>query len=176
MPLTSILVLVLLAASPLCAEVAAQDTRPLVDEPELHYFDFWAGTWHRVVAGRVDTAATRFVVTPGVHPGAWEETWRQRLDSATVLHARAFRVWDKTTRLWMYVWVSDNGLFQVWEGRKVGADWYFYREFDIQGDRYLSRQAWLPAGPGQLVRISERSSDTGGTWQLRFREEYQRVP
>lgn len=166
----------LFLATLLGSVVAAQDTHPLVDERELHYFDFWSGTWNRVIDGRVDTSATRFVVTRGLHAGAWEERWRQRLDSTTVLHARAFRTWDKTTRRWTYVWVSDNGLFQVWEGRKVGIHWYFYREFDVQGDRYLSRQAWLPAEPGRLVRISERSSDGGGSWQLRFREDYRRMP
>jgi hypothetical protein len=175
MPTRHALLVLFFVGLRLCAGVA-QDIRPLVDEPALHYFDFWEGTWYRVVDGQVDTTATRFIVTRGVHPGAWEERWRQRLDSATVLHATGLRAWDKTSRRWMYVWVSENGLFQVWEGRLVRRDWYIYHEFDIQGDRYLSRQAWLPGPPGRLVRISERSSDGGQSWELRFREEYKRMP
>jgi hypothetical protein len=156
------------------ALVGAQDALPLVESPDTHYFDFWVGTWYRIVNGRVDTSATRFQVTRGVHPGALEETWRMVVDTNRVA-ARAFRAWDKTRGRWMYVWVSDNGLFQAWEGRRVGADWYFFHEFDIQGDRYLSRQGWLPAGPDRATRVSERSVDGGRTWQLRFREEYRRV-
>ena len=66
----------------------------------------------------------------------------------------------------MYVWVSENGLFQVWEGRKIGKDWYIVRPFDISGDKYLSRQAWIPNGPDRLIRVSERSNDEGRTWQF----------
>ncbi len=43
----SVTVLVLVATSFVGSRAAAQDTRPLVDEPELHYFDFWAGTTGR---------------------------------------------------------------------------------------------------------------------------------
>lgn len=148
---------------------AVQDTLPLVESAETHYYDFWVGRWGVAKDGPVDPAGTTFSVTRGVHAGALEESW------GGALPARAFRTWDKTAGRWMHVWISQNGLFQVWEGRKVGADWYMLKEFDINGDRYLSRQAILPAGPGRAVRISERSSDGGKTWQLRFREELRKV-
>jgi hypothetical protein len=154
--------------------VRAQDTRALGDDPAMRYYDFWEGTWHQLVGGRVDTTRTAFYVRRDVHPAAFVERWRLVIDSTTTLHATALRAWDKTTRRWMYTWISDNGLYQVWEGRQVGAHWYIYREFDVQGDRYLSRQAWIPNGPNRLVRTSERSDDGGRTWQTRFREEYER--
>jgi hypothetical protein len=155
--------------------VRSQDLQPLDGHPSSHYFDFWEGTWHQLVNGRVDPSRTTFRVRRGIHRAAFVEEWQLVIDSASSMQATALRAWDKTAQRWMYTWVSDNGLFQVWEGRQVGSDWYFYREFDIQGDRYLSRQAWIPAGADRLTRISERSDDAGRSWQIRFREEYQRV-
>jgi hypothetical protein len=151
----------------------AQDLQPLRKGPDTRYFDFWEGTWCLLVDGRLDTTRNVFRVQRGPHPAAFLEDWRLVIDTVTV-RALALRAWDKTAGRWMYTWVSDNGLYQVWEGRKVGDHWYLYRDFDVQGDRYLSRQAWIPTGPDRLVRISERSDDGGATWTLRFREEYAR--
>ncbi len=148
---------------------ARQDVLPLVESAETHYYDFWVGQWRVVKDNVLDPAGTTFAVTRSVHPAALEETW------SGGIAARAFRAWDKTAGRWMYVWISDNGLFQMWEGRRVGDHWYMFKEFDVAGDRYLSRQAVLPDGPGRAYRISERSSDGGRTWQLRFREELRRI-
>ena len=152
---------------------SAQDTKPLVESPDTHYYDFWVGEWDAIKDGKVDPAGTRFAVTRGVHPAALEETWSPG-SSTGGLTARAFRAWDKTAGRWMHVWISDNGLLQVWEGRRVGSDWYMFKEFDIAADRYLSRQAILPRGPGMAERVSERSDDGGKTWTLRFREQLRR--
>jgi hypothetical protein len=149
--------------------LAPQDTKPLVESVDTHYYDFWVGRWAVEKDGRIDPSDTRFTVTKGVHAGALEETWDGDIQ------ARAFRAWDKTAGRWMHVWVSANGLFQVWEGRRVGEDWYMFHEFAINGDRYLSRQAILPRGEGRAVRISERSDDGGKTWTLRFREDLRRI-
>ena len=144
-----------------------QDTRPLIESADTHYYDFWIGRWGEVKDGAVGSVL--FTVTRGVHPGALEEAW------SGTLNARAFRAWDKTNNRWMHVWISSNGLFQVWEGRKVGDDWYMFKEFDVDGDRYLSRQAILRQGERDAVRVSERSDDGGKTWTLRFRQQLRRV-
>ena len=154
----------------------AQDVIRKPFPAEANYFDFWEGTWYRVVDGRPDTTATRFIVRRGVHPASWEEDWRMRLDSVTVVHARGIRSWDATRGRWGYLWVSSDGHFQEWECRKVGDDWYIYRRFAFPNDRYLSRQAWLPLGPGRVRRVSQKSYDNGQTWELRFDEEYARAP
>ncbi|HEX6974251.1 MAG TPA: hypothetical protein VF147_07615 [Vicinamibacterales bacterium] len=153
----------------LFAGAPAQDMDPLVESPDTHYYDFWVGKWAVEKDGKIDPGATSFTVTRGVHPAALEEAWGGGMS------ARGLRTWDKTAGRWMHVWVSANGLFQVWEGRKVGADWYMVKEFDIKGDRYLSRQAVLNRGDGRAVRISERSDDGGKTWTLRFKEDLRRV-
>jgi hypothetical protein len=154
---------------------AAQDLKPLGEDPDAHYYDFWPGTWCSVEGGKIDRAGSVFRVQRGVHDASFEETWRQRIDARTVLRARAIRAWDKTAGRWMFVWVSENGLFQVWEGNKQGDRWYIYKEFDIDGERYLSRQGWFPVGPNEVERVSEKSSDQGKTWQLRFRQRYRKA-
>jgi hypothetical protein len=159
----------------IAAAALAQTASPPAPSPEMKYYDFWPGTWVRVVNGRADTDASRFVVRRGVHSAAFEEDWRLVSDPGTVSTSRAIRAWDQIGRRWMFVWISDNALFQVWEGQKVGDRWYIVKEFEIDGKRFLSRQAWWPEGQDRLIRVSERSFDGGATWQPRFREEYVRL-
>jgi hypothetical protein len=154
-------------------EAVAQDLSKVPDTPAQTYYDWWLGHWRREVDGKVDTSATEFLVTRSPS-GAIVEHWRMAFDS-TSLRATGLRSFDKAWNRWMYVWTSSAGHFQVWEERRVGEKWYIYREFDIGGDRYLSRQAWLPDGADRLTRISEKSYDGGVTWQPRFREVYVRV-
>lgn len=153
----------------------AQTTAPPPASPEQHYYDFWPGAWARVVNGRVEKDIT-FRVKRGLHAAAFEEEWRQVDDKGVVLVSRALRAWDQLTNRWMFAWVSDNALFQVWEGRKYGDHWYIVREFAAGGRRFWSRQAWLPTAPDRVTRVMERSFDEGKTWELRSRMDYERVP
>ncbi|MBD2705491.1 hypothetical protein IC229_33075 [Spirosoma sp. BT702] len=152
----------------------SQTTASFAPTEDVHYYDFWAGNWQKLVDGKIDTAADYFQVKRGVHAASFEENWRMVLAANRIVYAQALRAWDQATQKWMYTWISDTGLYQVWEGKKIGSDWYIYRNFNIDGDKYLSRQAWLPDGPERLIRISEKSYDEGKTWQLRFKEYYQR--
>ena len=162
----------LIAVVSISSPITAQDTKSFIPEGDAKYYDFWQGTWYKMVNDKADTSSSRFTVTQNIHAAAWYEEWRMVIDSATTLKATALRAWDKTNNRWMYTWVSDNGLYQIWEGRKTGNDWYIYKNFDINGDKYLSRQGWIPIEKNKLVRISEKSYDDGKTWQLRFKEYY----
>lgn len=167
----AIILLVLSATS-----VSAQTDAPPSPSPEMHYYDFWPGTWHRIVNGRGDETASSFQVKRIVHAAAFEEEWYEGVDAkGKAIWSRAIRAWDQINKRWMFAWISDNALFQVWEGRKYGDRWYIVREFETNGRRFLSCQAWWPDGPNRVVRVSERSFDGGTTWELRFREEYGRV-
>lgn len=167
-------VLLIVVLSPLLP-VTAQDTDAFIPEGDATYYDFWEGSWYLEVDGEPDTSASRFTVRKTVHPAGWYEDWYMVIDSTTTWTAEAIRAWDKTQERWMYTWISDNGLFQVWEGRKTGDDWHIYKHFDINGDKYLSRQGWIPGSPDRVMRISEKSYDEGKSWELRFREYYVRV-
>jgi hypothetical protein len=168
------MVVVLVLMAMVDGGVRAQTMRRLTESADTHYYDFFVGRWLPVENGRVDTAGTSFTVRRSIHPAAYEEYWEQRVDSQ-VLRSTALRAWDQVAGRWMFTWVSDNGLYQVWQGEKVGADWYIVREFDFEGQKFLSRQAWIPDGPGRLVRVMERSTDGGKTWQTRSRGTFQRV-
>jgi hypothetical protein len=156
------------------ANLGAQTTRQLVESPDTHYFDFFVGRWYPVVDGRVDTTGTSFIVRRSVNAAAYEEQWAQTVDGK-ILRSTALRAWDQVANRWMFTWVSDNGLYQVWQGEKVGNDWYIVREFDFEGQKFLSRQAWIPDGRDRLTRVMERSTDGGKSWLTRSRGTFQRV-
>jgi len=160
---TRILVAMLLAVT--LANAQTDDRR---------YFDFWEGTWVQEVDGKPDTSKTVFRVTRSVNRNTFEEDWKMVL-GATTMRAKGVRAWDDSTKAWPYLWISDAGHYQIWDGRKADGNWYIYRHFDFGTDKYLSRQAWIPESPTRLMRVSEKSYDEGKTWELRFKEYYQRV-
>ena len=124
----------------------AQTTAAPAPNPEMRYYDFWPGTWVRVVNGRPDTAATRFRVRRGVHPAAFVEEWRLVDDAGNRMSASAFRAWDQVSSKWMYTWISDNALFQVWDGQKVGDTWYIVREFEVDTRAFFLGRRGSPVG------------------------------
>jgi hypothetical protein len=140
---------------------------------DARYYDFFPGAWFELKDGARDSVPT-FVVRRGVHLAAFQEDWRLVIDSGRVSRSTGIRAWDQSAGKWMFVWVSDLGHFQVWDGVKVGEHWYMQRPFEQRGQRFISRQAWIPEGPDRLVRIMERSFDDGRTWQTRSRVTYQR--
>jgi hypothetical protein len=161
--------LVLMAAGAIVVPAHGQATAVV----DARYYDFFPGTWYELRDGVRDSIAT-FTIRRGVHAAAFEEEWRLVIDSGRVSRSTGLRAWDQGSGKWMFVWVSDLGHFQVWDGVKVGADWYIQRLFEQGGRRFLSRQAWIPDGPDRLVRVMERSFDDGRTWQPRSRVTYQR--
>lgn len=168
--------LIIVAFTSFCAAGLAigQTDAPMQESVAAHYFDFWPGTWVEVVDGKPDLAATKFMVRRSVHYAAFEEEWRL-VYGGEAHESVALRAWDQVNERWMFTWVSDNGLFQVWEGVKVDGDWYIQREFEVNGETFLSRQAWIPDGEDRLVRVMQRSFDNGKSWQTRSSTNFERV-
>jgi hypothetical protein len=150
--------------------VYAQDTQPFVPEGDGKYYDFWAGTWYVLKDDNTPDTAAYFKVKKSVHPTAFTEEWQFGNGAKSI----AIRSWDKTNNKWGFVWVSDNGLYQVWESKKVGGDWYIYKQFTINGDTYLSRQGFIPQADGTVLRISEKTYDEK-TWEVRFKQRLKRA-
>ncbi|NIR48501.1 hypothetical protein GWO43_08730 [candidate division KSB1 bacterium] len=155
--------------------VLSQDADQFAETVDSKYYDFWEGTWFKYENGEIDTSGTYFKVKRGIHPAAFQENWRLVIDSTTTLYATAVRAWDKTDTKWRYVWISEDSLFQVWDGVKVDEDWYIYKTFKINGEHILSRQAWLPQKDDLVLRTSEWSKDNGKSWKLRFKEYYKKI-
>ena len=168
-------ILVGISLAIMVSTVCAQTTSAPKVSTEMKYYDFWPGTWALVVNGKIDEKASSFRVSRGIHDAAFDEEWRLVNEKGEVLVSRGMRAWDQASSRWMFAWVSANALFQVWEGRKFGDDWYIVREFEADGRKFLSRQALLQGGPDRIVWVSERSNDGGKTWEPRFRQEFGRL-
>ena len=167
--------ILLIFALSLCTTcLFAQTDANFVESEDTHYFDFWPGTWIEVVDGAVDSSATRFVVKKSVNPASFEEEWIQVYDGSSH-RSVALRSWDQVNNRWAFVWVSDNALFQVWDGVKIDGDWYITKEFVIDGKSIHSRQAWIPLGGSRLRRILQRSEDGGQTWFTRYESIFVKV-
>ena len=133
---------------------------------DADYYLMWPGKWFRVENGKV-SKQPKFVVEQGLNARSFEEIW---ISDGYV--AKAWRGWNSRKKRWDFAWVTDDGLFQIWEGRKVNGVWYMYNTFVVNGEPVISRQAFILENDNTLVRTSEHSRDEGKTWRLRFRENY----
>ena len=163
---------VIIAIGFLCLSecLSAQDTEPFVANAETDYFNFWEGNWYGMKADSTIDSTVFFKVRRSVHPASFIEEWQ--LGNGT--KAIALRAWDKTAKKWGFVWISENGLYQVWDSKKVDGHWYIYKQFTIKGDTYLSRQGFIPQTDGTVLRISEKTYDEK-KWELRFQQRLKKV-
>ena len=150
-----------LAITPICV---AQNQ---VTGSDSTYYDHWVGEWYQEVDGELHSEPT-FVVKRALYHSSFEEYWMGAGGNFSI----AWRAWDSRTRKWDFAWMSTDGLFQIWEGKKVDGIWYIYKTFMINDQEVLSRQAFIPENDRTVIRTSEHSSDNGKTWRLRFREIY----
>lgn len=137
-------------------------------DQDKSYYKNWVGEWYKEVNDTLEKLPS-FVVTQGLYPESFEEVWI----GAGGSFSKAWRAWDSRTQQWDFAWMSVDGLFQTWEGKKVNGIWYMYKTFVLNnGSKVLSRQAFIPKGKGILIRTSEHSKDQGKIWTLRFKEKY----
>lgn len=147
-----------------------QDMKPFIPEGDAKYFDFWEGTWCLLKDDNTVDSTVCFKVQRSVHPSAFTEEWGTLKDRSAV----ALRAWDKTNNKWGFVWVSANGLYQVWDTKKIDGNWYIYKQFTVEGDTYLSRQSFILQPDGTVLRISEKSYDEK-KWEVRFKQRLKKI-
>ena len=133
------------------------------------YYDHWVGEWYQEVDGALSSEPT-FVVKRALYHSSFEEYWIGAGGNFSI----AWRAWDTRTQSWEFAWMSTDGLFQNWEGKKLNGIWYMYKTFIINNQEVLSRQAFIPIDEKLLIRTSEHSKDNGQTWTLRFKETYRK--
>lgn len=138
-------------------------------EHDSLYYNNWVGEWYEEVDGLISNDPT-FVVKRALYHSSFEEYWM----GAGGNFSMAWRAWDTRTQSWGFAWMSTNGLFQNWEGKKLNGIWYMYKTFLIDNKEVLSRQAFILQNKTTLIRTSEHSRDNGKTWKLRFREKYRK--
>lgn len=133
------------------------------------YYSNWVGEWYKFENDQLSNQPT-FIIKRGLYNSSFEEYWI----GAGGDFSMAWRAWDSRTQQWDFAWMSTDGLFQLWEGKKVEDTWYMYKTFIIDDKEILSRQAFIPQGKDELIRTSEHSTDNGETWRLRFSENYRK--
>ena len=148
-----------------------QDMKSFIPEGDAKYFEFWEGKWIVVKDDNTLDSSSYFVVRKSVNAASYVEEWH----FSNGMNSLAVRAWDKTAGKWGFVWISDNGLYQVWDTRKIDGHWYIYRNFDVNGDKYLSRQGFIPQPDGTVLRVSEKSYDDKN-WELRFKQKLKKWP
>lgn len=145
--------------------LSAQDTLKFKPAGDAKYFDFWEGTWYETKPDKTIDSNSYFKIKRSVNPACFLEEWH----FANGMSSIAIRSWDKTNNKWGFVWASDNGLYQVWDTRKIDGNWYIYKQFTINGDTYMSRQSFVLQPDGTVLRLSEKSYDEK-KWEERFRQ------
>lgn len=133
---------------------------------DKRYFNSWIGDWYLIEEGQV-SSAPRFQVKKGLNDYSYVEVWYME-DYV----AKAWRAWDYMDQKWHFSWISDTGLFQLWEGEKVEDTWYIVKTFVINGEVIRSRQSIVFTSETTMTRVSEHSKNGGETWNERFREFY----
>ncbi len=98
------------------ADAHAQSHIP-PDSTDIHYYDRWPGSWHKVQGDVVDSLVT-FEVRRG--PGnSFLENWYLVIDGKRTA-SFGLRSWAPQTKTWRLVWVGDPDHFQIWEGHIHG--------------------------------------------------------
>ena len=149
-----------------CSSWIISQNNQIVDDSK--YYQNWVGKWHKVNQDSIEVLPS-FMVKYGLYQESFEETWIE----PGGYFSQAWRAWDKRTNKWDFAWMSSDGYFQIWEGRKLDGIWYIYNSFSLEnGQNVMSRQAFIMESKTTMIRTSEHSKDNGETWTLRFKEMY----
>jgi hypothetical protein len=106
---------------------------------------------------------------------ALEENWEAVKDDQVLFTAKVLRSYDAPTQSWSVYYVDNQLNSQVYEGRREGAQWRFFRTRSDKGVPIQVRLTWRPARGG-YEQLIERSRDRGATWTLAGFVRYQPVP
>jgi hypothetical protein len=106
---------------------------------------------------------------------ALEERWEAVKDDRVLFTAKVLRAYDAPTQRWSVYYVDDQLNSQLYEGRRHGTEWRFFRTRRDQGKPIQVRLTWRPIQRG-YEQLIERSRDGGATWTLGAFVTYHSVP
>ncbi len=135
------------------------------ENAEVKAFDFQIGVWQS------DADGERHEIKKILDGCAIQEVWMK----ANGEYAYGLKSFDAGKQRWYYSWVAA-GYHQLWEGRKEGGQWRFYREWVRDGEPILSRTYWVLLADGSLERIVEQSRDAGKTWRSHVKSRFLKKP
>ena len=135
-------------------------------------FDFLIGTWNvesmtdsggKTMQGRGEVYRFEKQLSGVLLVGNWHFN-RGTAAKPDFVDAVYYSGFDNTRRMWSFYYVSPQSA-QYWPGQHDGASWYFFNEFTIEGRVTLQRQSWKRVDEKTVHRVSENSTDRGGTWK-----------
>lgn len=159
----------LMATSPL---VQAQSFTPDdTDKKERGHFDFLIGEW-KIVEKKTTQGTTKggndtYTFRKGLDGNAILSEWyfnRGTKADPNYTEGLYYSAYDNLTDAWSFYYISTASA-QYYQGEKEDGQWYFYREFTIEGNTFLQRQSWTMQDDSTLIRTIENSSDDGKTWE-----------
>ena len=133
------------------------------DAKELKEFDFLLGDWKQ------KDSSGKMQITKILDGCGIQEIWQ--LDG---FNAVLLRSYDNATKKWYLTFTAHNLVPQVWEGRKENGNWYFYRDWELNGKKRRSRTFWKSASGKEFERIVEQLNDDGKTWRLHVKAVYEK--
>lgn len=167
---TIVLTTVMLAVSPFFA-VAQSFTPDEMDLKERDYFDFLIGEWHivqkKTTNGTTTGGRDTYTFRKGLDGNAILSEWYFNRGTETdpnYTEGLYYSAYDNLTDAWSFYYISAASA-QYYEGKKEDEQWYFYREFTIEGNSFLQRQSWKLKNDLTLIRTIENSSDNGRNWE-----------
>jgi hypothetical protein len=150
-------------------QVAGQSaTQSLCPSDELLALNFLAGEWHTserpTTSGGPITGTSR---TERILNGCaiWEHRYVEQAGKQ-LFDAHVVWGYDVTTNRMLLFYVDDGSHTQLYEGRREGGHWAFYRERPGDKDQtILIRVTYAQRSKGFTQEV-ERSKDHGRTWEI----------
>lgn len=127
--------------------------------PEYRQFDFWAGDWDAVDAGKPNVIIARCRVTIILDGCALLEQY----DQTDGLQGRSFSTYDASRRLWHQSWVTNRGQLLLLGGGMQGQQMVLTGSDGNQ----LIRGFWNKLNDG-VRETAFKSSDGGKSWTPLF--------
>lgn len=139
-------------------------------QEEKKYFDFLFGKWviekSETPSGTTHGGDDVYEFRKALNGNAISAEWyfnRGTKDKPDYANAMYFSAFNISTKTWSFYYVSEKSA-QYWEGRKENGRWVFYKEFTVDGERFLQRQEWQFQDQSTVLRKIENSKDGGKTW------------
>ena len=140
------------------------------DKNERDFFNFLIGKWEIVEKKTSEGVTTggrdTYTFRKGLDGNAIISQWyfnRGTKSDPNYTKGLYYSAYDNLTNTWSFYYISAASA-QYYEGKKEGGQWYFYKDFTIEGNTFSQRQSWSLEDDSTLIRKIENSEDNGKTW------------
>jgi hypothetical protein len=158
----------LMAQQPPAPATAPAGPPAKCDAPVYRQLDFWVGEWDVYIG---DQKVGTNVVTSEEDGCVVHEHWTS-LRSET---GQSFNFYDRATKKWRQVWVSNNGsTLDVAGGLVDGTMAYTGEAVRPNGVRIQHRLSFTPNADGTVRQFWQTSTDGGATWTVAWDGRYVR--